>query len=74
MNREDDLRYLRSVIDSNHAFGCAESVINRLYKKIDRGHMIIGKIIEIELQSMNLQLELKDKMQNLQLSLKEDVE
>lgn len=74
MNREDDLKYLRSVIDSNHAFGCVESVINRLYKKIDRGQMIISKIIEIELESMSHQLQLKDKLKNFQLSLKEDVE
>lgn len=74
MNREDDLKYLRSVIDNNHAYGCVESVVNRLYKKIGRGHMIIGKILEIELESMNLQLELKDKLQDLQLSLKEDIE
>jgi len=74
MNREDDLKYLRSVIDNNHAFGCVESVVNRLYKKIDRGHMIISQIIEIELEGMSYQMKIRDKMKNLELSLKKDVE
>jgi hypothetical protein len=50
MNREDDLKYLRSVIDSNHAFGCVESVVNRLWERIDKNEHALRHVLTMQVE------------------------
>jgi uncharacterized membrane protein len=50
MDRESDLKYLRSVIDGNHAFRCAESVINRLWERIDKNEHALKHVLTMQVE------------------------
>lgn len=50
MDREYDLKYVRSLIDNVHTLGCVESVIKRLWERIDRNEHALKHVLTMQLE------------------------
>lgn len=60
MDREYDLKYVRSLIDNEHTLGCVESVVKRLWERIDRNEHALKHVLTMQIEIQENIVKLND--------------